>query len=167
MILSLSWSILLLCSNDVLSEDRVTGDPIEADKSNFLHPVIYYYRQPPGKSTSCSISHPQATPFFKYYTLLVLACTTKFSTSDPLPCLCRILLHVVGYWGILSDFSHYYTMPFLYVIFSSLCACRSRGRNWSWFSTRAWSVPPHSGRLPNWLVRLFIHALYGYLNSMK
>ena len=48
---SLLWST---CSNDVLREDRVTGDPIEADKSNFLHPVVYYYRQPPGKkSMSC------------------------------------------------------------------------------------------------------------------
>ena len=131
MILSLSWSIIL-CSNDVLSEDRVTGDPIEADKSNFLHPVIYYYRQPPGKSMSCSPGSLIPRPLlFQWYTLLVLACTRKFSTSDPLPCLCQILLHVhvVGYWGILSDFSLYYTMPFPYVIFSSLCACRSQGRN--------------------------------------
>ena len=38
----------LTYSKDVLSEDRVAGDPIRADKSNFLHPVVYYYRQPPG-----------------------------------------------------------------------------------------------------------------------
>ena len=42
-------------SNDVLREGRVNDDPIEADKSNFLHPVIYYYRQPPGKSMSCCL----------------------------------------------------------------------------------------------------------------
>ena len=40
--------VYIVCSNDVLREDRVTGDPISADKSNFLHPVIYYYRHPPG-----------------------------------------------------------------------------------------------------------------------
>ena len=40
---------IIIHSNDVLSEDRVHGDPIEADMSNFLHPVIYYYKQPPGE----------------------------------------------------------------------------------------------------------------------
>eukprot|EP00731_Ephydatia_muelleri_P029142 Em0020g786a len=31
---------------DVLREDRATGEPLKADKSNFLHPVIYYYEDP-------------------------------------------------------------------------------------------------------------------------
>ena len=35
------------CSNDVLREDRVEGDPVRADRSNFLHPVLYYYSKPP------------------------------------------------------------------------------------------------------------------------
>ena len=34
-------------SNDVLHEDRAVGDPFEADKCNFLHPVVYYYSKPP------------------------------------------------------------------------------------------------------------------------
>ncbi|XP_064406922.1 FAD-dependent oxidoreductase domain-containing protein 2-like [Halichondria panicea] len=32
---------------DVLRENRVEGDPIRADRSNFLHPVLYYYSSPP------------------------------------------------------------------------------------------------------------------------
>jgi len=35
------------CSKDVLHEDRVHGAPEEADLSNFLHPVLYYYSTPP------------------------------------------------------------------------------------------------------------------------
>lgn len=31
---------------DVLSEDRAIGDASSADKSNFLHPVFYYYSKP-------------------------------------------------------------------------------------------------------------------------
>ena len=33
-------------SKDVLSEDRAIGDASSADKSNFLHPVLYYYSEP-------------------------------------------------------------------------------------------------------------------------
>jgi len=33
-------------SKDVLSEDRAIGDASSADKSNFLHPVLYYYKEP-------------------------------------------------------------------------------------------------------------------------
>lgn len=32
--------------NDVFSEDRATGDPVDAHNSNFLHPVLYYYDMP-------------------------------------------------------------------------------------------------------------------------
>lgn len=39
--------IVVISSKDTLREDRATGDPLEADKSNFLHPVLYYYRSPP------------------------------------------------------------------------------------------------------------------------
>jgi hypothetical protein len=50
----------------------VTGDPIEADKSNFLHPVIYYYRQPPGKGTP-------------YYPGIVKKCTYIYSILASTP----------------------------------------------------------------------------------
>ena len=33
-------------SKDVLSEDRAIGDASSADKSNFLHPVLYYCKEP-------------------------------------------------------------------------------------------------------------------------
>jgi hypothetical protein len=32
---------------DVLREDRAIGDPFQGDRSNFLHPVLYYYHQFP------------------------------------------------------------------------------------------------------------------------
>jgi len=32
-------------SKDVFSEDRATASVITADISNFLHPVIYYYKE--------------------------------------------------------------------------------------------------------------------------
>ena len=31
---------------DVFHEDRATGEPSEAHKSNFLHPVLYFYKTP-------------------------------------------------------------------------------------------------------------------------
>ena len=45
------WSQLIrkivnLSLKDFLSEDRAIGDPSSADKSNFLHPVLYYYKEP-------------------------------------------------------------------------------------------------------------------------
>ena len=39
--------IMVLHSKDVLREDRATGDPFQGDRSNFLHPVLYYYHQFP------------------------------------------------------------------------------------------------------------------------
>ena len=41
----------VLYSKDVLHEDRVHSDVSEADLSNFLHPVLYYYSQLPNKGT--------------------------------------------------------------------------------------------------------------------
>lgn len=32
---------------DTFRTDRATGDPLEAHRSNFLHPVLYYYKQLP------------------------------------------------------------------------------------------------------------------------
>lgn len=32
---------------DTFKSDRATGEPGEAHKSNFLHPVIYFYKEPP------------------------------------------------------------------------------------------------------------------------
>jgi hypothetical protein len=32
--------------NDVFRENRATGFPHQAHKSNFLHPVLYYYEKP-------------------------------------------------------------------------------------------------------------------------
>ena len=32
---------------DVLREDRAEGDAVFAHRSNFLHPVLYYYKDPP------------------------------------------------------------------------------------------------------------------------
>lgn len=40
-------------SEDVLRADRVNGNPTEADTSNFLHPVLYYYRESP--KTFCKL----------------------------------------------------------------------------------------------------------------
>ena len=37
---------------DTFRPDRATGDPFEAHRSNFLHPVFYFYQHlPTGKST--------------------------------------------------------------------------------------------------------------------
>ena len=41
----------LFGSKDVLREDRAIGDPLSGDESNFLHPVLYYYQDPPAPST--------------------------------------------------------------------------------------------------------------------
>ena len=38
--------VCITYSKDVLSEDRAIGDASSADKSNFLHPVLYYYGEP-------------------------------------------------------------------------------------------------------------------------
>ena len=38
---------VLVCSKDVLREDRAIGDAFRGDQSNFLHPVIYYYKEFP------------------------------------------------------------------------------------------------------------------------
>lgn len=51
-------------SKDVLKEDRATGDPIEADISNFLHPVLYYYTRPP--TTSKRLLLPSSSPSLLY-----------------------------------------------------------------------------------------------------
>ncbi|KAJ7382594.1 FAD-dependent oxidoreductase domain-containing protein 2 [Desmophyllum pertusum] len=32
---------------DTFKSDRATGEPAEAHKSNFLHPVLYFYKEPP------------------------------------------------------------------------------------------------------------------------
>jgi hypothetical protein len=40
---------------DVLRSDRVTGNPVEADQSNFLHPVLYYYQNLPSKNAFKSV----------------------------------------------------------------------------------------------------------------
>ena len=41
---------------DTFKPDRATGEPGEAHKSNFLHPVLYFYKNPPtGNVASCSI----------------------------------------------------------------------------------------------------------------
>ena len=37
---------IILFSKDPFREDRATGDPADAHNSNFLHPVIYFYRHP-------------------------------------------------------------------------------------------------------------------------
>jgi len=34
-------------NHDVFREDRATGDPSFAHQSNFLHPVLYYYKKLP------------------------------------------------------------------------------------------------------------------------
>lgn len=39
--------IITFNSEDVLRENRATGNPIEADTSNFLHPVLYHYNRLP------------------------------------------------------------------------------------------------------------------------
>ena len=38
------WSA---AGNDVFRLDRAIGEPAEAHRSNFLHPVFYYYKTPP------------------------------------------------------------------------------------------------------------------------
>ena len=38
---------------DTFRSDRATGDPLEAHKSNFLHPVFYFYKKlPTGMDTT-------------------------------------------------------------------------------------------------------------------
>jgi len=39
--------LLSLYSADVLRENRYVGNPVIADQSNFLHPVVYYWKNPP------------------------------------------------------------------------------------------------------------------------
>ena len=49
--------VCVFVSHDVLRENRVMGDVDRADLSNFLHPVIYYYKEvPKGKLYSFSSS---------------------------------------------------------------------------------------------------------------
>ena len=46
-----------ICRKDTFKPDRATGEPGEAHKSNFLHPVLYFYKNPPtGIVASCLIS---------------------------------------------------------------------------------------------------------------
>lgn len=43
---------------DPFREDRATGDPSDAHNSNFLHPVIYFYRnRVPGKHNEPCVSY--------------------------------------------------------------------------------------------------------------
>lgn len=44
---SLFVYLLSLYSADVLRENRYVGNPVIADQSNFLHPVVYYWKNPP------------------------------------------------------------------------------------------------------------------------
>ena len=46
-------SLLCYISEDVLRSDRANGNPVEADTSNFLHPVLYYYRELP--TNACTL----------------------------------------------------------------------------------------------------------------
>lgn len=43
---------------DTFRVDRATGDPLDAHRSNFLHPVFYYYRKlPTGTSIMIAMFH--------------------------------------------------------------------------------------------------------------
>ena len=45
------WFRTIFCAvgpgKDIFRETRATGEPVEGHKSNFLHPVLYYYKQLP------------------------------------------------------------------------------------------------------------------------
>ncbi|CAB3382387.1 Hypothetical predicted protein [Cloeon dipterum] len=44
-------------AKDTFRPDRATGDPQEAHRSNFLHPVLYFYRQPPTETDLLKDDH--------------------------------------------------------------------------------------------------------------
>jgi hypothetical protein len=48
-------------SEDVLREDRAIGDPFQGDKSNFLHPVLYYYTSFPSSFKGLSYTTSRNT----------------------------------------------------------------------------------------------------------
>ena len=50
----------------MLREDRVGGDVVGADLSNFLHPVLYYYKKPPPIGRDISVLE-EAVHLLCYY----------------------------------------------------------------------------------------------------
>ena len=70
---------------DTFRLDRATGEPVEAHKSNFLHPVFYYYktlptcRYPVVKNYTCRIKVMQITLNGECLnSILEKSCTYKF-----------------------------------------------------------------------------------------
>jgi thioredoxin reductase len=47
---------------DVFRQDRATGEPSEAHRSNFLHPVLYYYQHLPTATDMASRSNKETLP---------------------------------------------------------------------------------------------------------
>ena len=40
---------------DTFHSERATGEPSDAHNSNFLHPVLYFYKEPPTGNTTKSL----------------------------------------------------------------------------------------------------------------
>lgn len=51
-------------SKDVLRVDRAIGDPEYADRSNFLHPVFYHYKEPPNPGSNTPLILYLLSPLF-------------------------------------------------------------------------------------------------------
>ena len=48
--------------NDIFRPDRATGEPSEGHRSNFLHPVFYYYKKLPTKQDMESVTGDPVLP---------------------------------------------------------------------------------------------------------
>lgn len=75
-------------SKDVLRVDRAIGDPEYADRSNFLHPVFYHYKEPPnpGSNTPLIPLHIQSSicsPLFSLSSITITYSQRVFGSVAP------------------------------------------------------------------------------------
>ena len=68
---------------DVFRLDRAVGDPDDAHKSNFFHPIFYYYETlPTGKGTSSRVLQYALTPYPPIIRLKIKLTHLHKSTKD-------------------------------------------------------------------------------------
>ena len=117
----------IVCSGpgkDIFRESRATGEPSEGHTSNFLHPVLYYYKQLPSSKTSFTIVKPGITShhnikslFFPKLNLIrspfctLLMCSFKFTFCVYF---CR---HSEHWWGFSPACDRKWSVSLLFVCF--------------------------------------------------
>ena len=72
---------------DTFRPDRATGDPLEAHRSNFVHPVLYYYPAPPSEASMLlkDPSEPLPRPARLHHVLEDFLTSWKAQNSHLLP----------------------------------------------------------------------------------